>query len=214
MLISRKTSFAAGAVVALVLGSGSAYAATGGTFLLGKSNAAGASTVLSNKNGTALSLKSKSGTPSLKVNRSVKVANLNADKLDGLSSESFALARGKTGFVYAEGAWVDVDEDGTDDLISAFATCPTGTMLTGGGRSDWTETGFLVDSRPLGQGTWAVSAFADSTDQGSDLEAYAVCYNPKGAVPGASTARTSPAGTSGVVADYLGELERRVADRD
>jgi hypothetical protein len=99
MRVSRKTSFAAGAMAALVLGSGTAYAATGGSLILGMSNKAGATSVLSNKNGVALSLNSKSGTPSLKVNRSVKVPNLNADMVDGLSAGSFALAKGNTGHV-------------------------------------------------------------------------------------------------------------------
>ena len=40
MNVSRKTTFAAGAIMALILGSGTAYAATGGNFRLGEANTA------------------------------------------------------------------------------------------------------------------------------------------------------------------------------
>ena len=73
----------------LVLGGiGVTMAATGGTFLLGKSNSAGATTSLTNSAGTALSLNSKAGTAPLKVNRTTKVSHLNADLLDGLDSSA------------------------------------------------------------------------------------------------------------------------------
>ncbi|MSW42680.1 MAG: hypothetical protein F2842_10750, partial [Actinobacteria bacterium] len=77
-------------VVALVVAmSGSAIAATGGTFILGRSNTATATTILSNTAGTPLSLKAKSGRAPLAVNSSVLVPKLNADLLDGLHSGAF-----------------------------------------------------------------------------------------------------------------------------
>jgi hypothetical protein len=54
--------------------------------LLGKGNTATKTTTLKNSKGTALSLKSKSTKPPLKVNSRTKVAKLNADQLDGLDS--------------------------------------------------------------------------------------------------------------------------------
>lgn len=183
------TSFAAGAICALVIGSGTAYAATGGKFILGKSNQAGATSTLTNKSGTALSLNSKAGTAPLKVNSAVKVARLNADKLDGKDSTAFASAAGKTGYVTGDGQWADLDEDGYYDTIVAFAECPAGTKLTGGGQSDWTATGVVATSQPLGDGTWAVAVFADPADSAADVAAYAVCYNPHGAVRGATSTR-------------------------
>jgi hypothetical protein len=212
MQISRKTSFAAGAVMALVLGSGTAYAATGGTFILGKANAAGTTTVLSNAKGTALTLNSKSGTPSLKVNRTTKVPNLNADLLDGISSSSLALTSGRTGSVTAPGTWVDMDGDGTSDVIMAVADCPAGSMLTGGGNSDFTSTGVIVDNSPLDAGSWVAVALADPTDVASDLEAHAVCYNPRGRVAGAVAARTTAKATDTARSQYLSELGTRLAD--
>jgi hypothetical protein len=213
MQISRKTSFAAGAVMALVLGSGTAYAATGGTFILGKANTAGTTTVLSNAKGTALMLNSKSGTPSLKVNRTTKVPNLNADLLDGISSNSLALTSGRTGYVTAPGTWADLDGDGVDDVILAVADCPAGSMLTGGGSSDFTSTGVVVDDSPFGGGSWVAVALADPTDVASDLEAHAVCYNPRGRVAGAVAARTSAKTTDTARSQYLSELSARLADR-
>lgn len=73
------------AVAVLVGGANlAAYAANGQPLLLGKSNKATKTTTIKNKKGTALSLTSKAGTPSLKVSSSAKVAQLNADQVDGL----------------------------------------------------------------------------------------------------------------------------------
>src|SRR5947209_11083395 len=78
------------AYAALVLAmSGTAVAATGGSFLLGRSNGAGATTSLTNHGkGAALRLTTHTlTTPPLAVGRNhTKVANLNADFLDGLTS--------------------------------------------------------------------------------------------------------------------------------
>jgi hypothetical protein len=74
--------------------SGTAYAATGGDFLLGKSNTATAVTSLSNTKGTALSLSSTATTPPLKVSNSVQVPGLNASELDGQPASAFLGATG------------------------------------------------------------------------------------------------------------------------
>lgn len=75
--------------LALVLAvSGTAYAATGGSFVLGHTNkAAKPSRLVNTGTGPALSLKS-SGAP-LGVSNTKKVARLNADLLDGRSSAAF-----------------------------------------------------------------------------------------------------------------------------
>lgn len=202
-----KASFAAGAVTALILGSGTAYAATGGTFLLGKSNSAGATTSLTNSAGTALSLTSKSGTAPLKVSSSTKVANLNADKLDGLDSTSFAKASGQTGTIWSDGGvWIDLDSDQPDgdpyaEALFAYASCPTGTVLTGGGGEDDTPGGTLWLSEPVDTGVWAVasstapdSATIPDGTASDAIYAQAQCLNLKGSVPGASyrTAHQDP----------------------
>lgn len=78
-----------GAVTLLVLvANGVSVAATGKNFLLGKANSAGTLTTLTRTtNGPVLSLKSRTGAGApLVVNGKGRVANLNADRLDGLDS--------------------------------------------------------------------------------------------------------------------------------
>lgn len=89
-----KTTLAVlGAVTILVLASNTvAIAATGKGFILGKINSANKQTTLTRTtNGPVLKLNAKSatGTP-LAVRGSGKVANLNADKIDGKDSSAFA----------------------------------------------------------------------------------------------------------------------------
>jgi hypothetical protein len=77
-------------MTALVISlSGTAYAATGGTFLLGKSNRATTVTSLTNSKGTALSLAARSGSPVIKVNNSVRIPSLNASLLQGKAPSAF-----------------------------------------------------------------------------------------------------------------------------
>jgi len=81
---------------------GTTYAATGGNFLLGKSNSAGATSALSSgvTTGPTLALKNTGGKPAASftsntgvapftVSNGTKVAGLNADRLDGVDSSSF-----------------------------------------------------------------------------------------------------------------------------
>jgi hypothetical protein len=73
---------------------GSAVAATGGTFILGKANTASSVSSLTNTKGTALSLSSSSKAPPLKVSNGVQVPKLNASELDGHTSSAFLPAGG------------------------------------------------------------------------------------------------------------------------
>lgn len=188
------TSFAAGAVAALVIGSGTAYAATGGSFILGKANSAGATTTLSNANGTALTLNSKAGTPSLRVNRTTKVPNLNADLLDGLDSAAFARSGMGAGSYDVEGTAEDAFPiaEGTT-LVYVVATCPAGTLRTGGGYVDFTKSGVVLWNGPDTDefdrpNSWSVGIQLD--DAAGDLPdmvgASITCLNPKGAAPAGS----------------------------
>jgi len=88
----RDAISATSALAALIIAvgaTGTAVAATGGTFILGKSNSASSLTTLSNSKGTALSLKAPSGSPALAVSNAKKIARLNADLLDNLDSTKF-----------------------------------------------------------------------------------------------------------------------------
>jgi len=77
-----------GAVTVLVLaGNTIVLAATGNALLLGKSNSADNITAVTRTTaGSALKLQTTSTSPPLTVNGKGKVANLNADKVDGLDS--------------------------------------------------------------------------------------------------------------------------------
>jgi hypothetical protein len=98
---------------------GTATAATGGTFILGKGNSTTTTTTLSNSKGVPLSLNSRSGSAPLKVGSSTKVSNLNVDKLDGLDSTQFQRAlSGSCNF-------------GIASLTAAgYKTCATGDATT------------------------------------------------------------------------------------
>ena len=88
---TKLTLAAMGAFTLLVTGTGVTYAASGGSFVLGHGNRESSTSVLKNSgSGAALSLKTKSArTPPLAVSNSTKIARLDADLLDGLSSAAF-----------------------------------------------------------------------------------------------------------------------------
>ena len=176
---SKTVAFAAGALTALALGGGTAYAANGGNLLIGRSNYASVPTKLTNSTGTALALTSTSSTPSLTVSSSAKVPNLNADRVDNLDGSKLALTTGRTGIVFGRAG----DADGHANT----ATCPSGTVATGGGGFAPGQADYLWYSGPdlredgsLVPGSWATGADGPS-------RAWVVCYNPRGAVPGAGT---------------------------
>jgi hypothetical protein len=135
------------AVLALaVAATGTAEAATGGTFLLGRGNTATSTTSLSNTRGVALSLGGGSGQPALAVNNTVKVSRLNADLLDGLDSTlyqrrvggscqpSFSIrAITATGSVVCDDQQASVVEVRATGTGGASAFCPAGYVVTGGG---------------------------------------------------------------------------------
>lgn len=129
-----------------VAGTGTAAAATGGTFLLGKSNSATSVTGLTNSKGTALSLSAKSGSAPLTVNSTTKVSRLNADLLDGLTSSQLQRRTEKT----CSTAVKSIAASGTVectvapkikttvvtgyiDNLAGSATCPAGSTLLSGG---------------------------------------------------------------------------------
>ena len=193
----RPAGFVAGFLAAAVLGGGGvAYAANGGSFLLGSNNNETRGAGLANSNGTPLYLASKAGTPPLVVYSTTKVPRLNADALDGVDSTSFALAGGQTGYIAVNGTPQDMNGDGATDALTADATCPAGTKVTGGGVENYTGYPMAIDA-PEGSNAWGGAVPADSTATAGDLVVYVVCYNPRGAVAGAQpTAAAAIATTS------------------
>lgn len=80
-----------GGLALFVACTGTAVAASGGYLVLGRSNAASATTTLTDAYGTPLKIVGSTSKPPFAVNSSRKVKQLNADLLDGLDSTAFAL---------------------------------------------------------------------------------------------------------------------------
>lgn len=91
--LGTATAFLGGlsVILALVFGvATTAMGANGNPFLLGKKNVASAiSTLVKKATGPALKLQVGAGQPPLAVNSQARVANLNADKLDGKDFSAF-----------------------------------------------------------------------------------------------------------------------------
>jgi hypothetical protein len=175
-----------GAFVGAALLGGGAYAATGGTFILGKANTETTTATLTNSAGTPLSLVAKTGLPALKVSNTVKITNLNADRLNGRTESQFALAGGQFASITSSGSTAfDFNNDGTNDSQVTFATCPAGTQLVSGGADqDHTTVGYtptaVLASTDAGQNEWVVVTQGTASHPIAD----AICYNPRGSVPG------------------------------
>lgn len=114
-------SLSTAAVVAITVGAicggvGIASAATGGTFLLGRSNSESSQASLSDSRGTPLSLSAPKGKAPLAVNRSALVKHLNAQYVGGLSAPAIK-PTGGDGFAGSEIAlptdiWTEVASTG------------------------------------------------------------------------------------------------------
>jgi hypothetical protein len=181
MRARNATRVGLGVLLLLVSVGGGTAVAADHALLVGQSNTADATTSLSNSAGTALALTSKSGSPPLRVSGRTKVANLNADLVDGLSAGDLALSAGRTGVIVGS-------ESDADGYVNT-ARCPTGTIATGGGGYASGTRDYLYYSGPdfsaggsLIPNSWF--AVADG-----DVVAWVVCYNPRGVVAGATTTR-------------------------
>jgi hypothetical protein len=163
--------------VAVLTPVGAASAASVKSVLLGKTNKTSTTTTVQNSKGTALSLKAPKDKAPLAVSNSVTVKNLSADRLDGLSSGSFARSTGRTGTIAVA----------PRNLAGMYqAICPSGTVVTGGGGIS--KSGLTFSARAIDPVTsttlngWEAYPL-DSSEE--DFIVIAECYSPSGKpVPG------------------------------
>ena len=89
-MIRRLITPLAWLLAGVTLSSGTAFAATGGALVLGRSNSASGSTGISSTQGPPLALRGPASVPPLYVGaNSMKVAHFNSDLLDGLDASAF-----------------------------------------------------------------------------------------------------------------------------
>lgn len=111
-------------IAALVIAlSGTAYAATGGTFILGTSNRETSTASLSDSAGTPLELFAPSGTAPLAVDRTAMVKNLNAEYLGGMTATGLA----ETGGEGSTAPNTDTPIHNTPMLIASTGSLQAGT---------------------------------------------------------------------------------------
>src|SRR5215204_473082 len=192
--LGRATTFLVGLAVVLALSVGLASTALAGTgvgarFDLGKTNTVSAVTKLvgsvagpslqidnnsTNAAATTLDLQVEAGKTPMKVNSAAKVANLNADKLDGMDASQLGGLSGVTQVEQPGGVNDSVDTKTTS------ATCPVGTVaIAGGGRTQgvFTAAALIESRRDFGDPrTWVVRAHEPvPTSELWSLGAFAIC---------------------------------------
>ncbi len=177
--VGRATVFLVGlaVVLALTVGvAGAALAANGGNLILGQNNVASAITQLAGSAGvagpsllidnnsadpaaTALDLQVEAGRPPMKVSSDTKVANLNADKLDGIDSGSYFFRT----YVLGETSEGAGSEPALEDVF-----CDAGDFVLGGGYSGVDRGTHVLQSGPnslngVNERGWSVRWSNDST---------------------------------------------------
>lgn len=91
-------------------------------------------------------------------------------------------ARIKTGAYDYYSDPVDVDENGYDDTLLAWATCPAGTQMTGGGGFDNTYSGWIIANEPIKNEGWMFAVGIDESvnEDPDDVTVSVVCLSPDG----------------------------------
>ncbi|MDX6205985.1 MAG: trimeric autotransporter adhesin [Frankiales bacterium] len=218
----RITPAAVVGTTALVLAlSGTAVAASGGTFRLGHINKTTSNTVINNSKGTALVLAAKKGIAPFGVNgNKVKVPSLNSDFLDGL--DSTALQRRVTGQCGATGITA-ISATGSVTCATAHHlyftsgtasfTVPAGVtqvevMARGGGGSGGNSGTTVNLGRGGGGGQGGVSTTLVAVTAG---QLYTVSVGAGGVAPTASAADGTVGGKSTVILNPSADATKFVA---
>jgi len=173
MWVGRATVFLVGLSVigALVLGvATAALGANGDFFKVGRDNFASAVSVLDKSGaGPALRLLVDSGPP-LAVNSSARVANLNADKLDGTDSSGLVPKKTYTKVVSADLA--------ANLTATITASCDAGDLLLSGGHANISPSDHIFTEGPVESSnaqSWAFEIRTGPVTSVIDQEAEALC---------------------------------------
>ena len=187
---SLMSKIAMGGMAAIVLVGGTAEAATGGSFLLGRSNTAGATTTLTNSAGTALRLNSPAGRAPLSVSNTTQIPGLNASYVGGKTAAQLQGATGPQGPIGQTGPQGPAGPSARRQIITSaygniggFAACPLGYQVVGGGyksNSGDIVSSYVTDSFPSynivdGEG-WDVTTSPPSGKVASGT-VYAICLS-------------------------------------
>ena len=206
----RVTPAAVVGTTALVIAlSGTAVAATGGAFSLGRTNTTTANTIIKNTKGTTIVFDAKKGIAPFSVNgNKVKVPGLNADLLDGLDSTKLQLrVSGQCGStaISAVSATGSVTCMTSHHLFftsgTATFTVPTGItqielMARGGGGSGGNSGTTANLGRGGGGGQGGVTTTLVSVTAG---QLYTVNVGAGGVAPTAAAADGNAGGKSNVI---------------
>jgi len=175
MRVGKVATFCAGLAAIIGLSAGlaaTAIAADGKPFLLGRNNPADAvSRLIKDGAGPALELRVGSGPP-LKVDSAARVANLNADKVDGkdstafFSGDTYEVQDGRTG-------------PGGGRLAFRFVSCDEGDlMLSGGGGGSVSDGDDLRSSSGSGSDGWTVFVLDNNNPSGVVAEGTCADFPP------------------------------------
>ncbi len=194
MWVGRATVFTMGLAVVLAVMLGVATTALaavpGSPFKLGKVNVINKVTKLvgkantprlvidNNGRGVALSLQVQPGSPPMQVNSTEKVAQLNADSLDGLDQDAFLRKTGKatdadtldrkdssdflSATTYGRNT-VSTGTGGANQLSLVSLSCADGDILLSGGYTAVDEGTHVTRSLPSDRRTWQVEWRNDAT---------------------------------------------------
>jgi hypothetical protein len=176
MWVGRATVFLVGlaVILALLFGVASTALGTNGKpFLLGKKNTASkVSKLIKSGVGPALQLGVDSGPP-LGVNSSEKVANLNADQVDGKSATNFV----SSNVIKRESA-IEAGTTLGDGTSVIAQSCNPGEILLSGGPANVASTSTLLESFPSPGSTNSWSARINKNGQTDNFSVVVLCASP------------------------------------
>lgn len=135
---------------------------------------------------------------------------------DTADRRSYASKKAATKSYDAMGVEIDLDGNGFTDVIGAYASCPRGTQMTGGGFYDLTYSGITGISvpDPDGEEGWLVAVFVDENEfeDPDNVAASVVCWYAKGTPRGGY--RAVPETAADLPESALEAIREAAAKRD